>query len=218
MLITGPTGSGKSTTLASLIDHVNKSENRHIISIEDPIEYLHTNNTCIIEQRELGEDTLSFADGLRAAMREAPDIIMVGEMRDRETISAALTAAETGHLVLGTLHSNNAMQTIERIIDTFPEGQQNQIRQQFAATVLAVVSQRLIPRKDIPKSRIAAFEVMTGTFAIRALIRDKKTHQLISTMESSAKEGMMTMQRSLENLIEMGIIDEEDAENFDSGT
>jgi twitching motility protein PilT len=151
-------------------------------------------------------------------MREAPDIIMVGEMRDKETIAAALTAAETGHLVLGTLHSNNAMQTIERIIDSFPEGQQNQVRQQFAATVLAVVSQRLIPRCDIPESRIAAFEVMTGTYAVRALIRDKKTHQLTSTMESSFRDGMITMQRSLQELVDNGIIDEEDAENFDSGT
>ena len=218
MLITGPTGSGKSTTLASLIDHVNQSQNRHIISIEDPIEYLHINKRCIIEQRELGDDTLSFSDGLRAAMREAPDIIMVGEMRDKETIAAALTAAETGHLVLGTLHSNNAMQTIERIIDSFPEGQQNQVRQQFAATVLAVVSQRLIPRCDIPGTRTAAFEVMTGTYAVRALIRDKKTHQLVSTMESSSRDGMITMQRSLENLIDLGIISEDDAENFDSGT
>ena len=218
MLITGPTGSGKSTTLASLIDYVNQSQNRHIITVEDPIEYLHNTTNSIIEQRELGEDTLSFSEGLRSAMREAPDIIMVGEMRDKETIAAALTAAETGHLVLGTLHSNNAMQTIERIIDSFPEGQQNQVRQQFAATVLAVVSQRLIPRCDVPESRIAAFEVMTGTYAVRALIRDKKTHQLTSTMESSFRDGMITMQRSLQELVDNGIIDEEDAENFDSGT
>ncbi|MBQ7395430.1 MAG: PilT/PilU family type 4a pilus ATPase [Lentisphaeria bacterium] len=218
MLITGPTGSGKSTTLASLIDYVNDFSHRHIITIEDPIEYVHVNKKCIIEQREIGNDTLDFSGGLRAAMRQAPDIIMVGEMRDKETIAAALTAAETGHLVLGTLHSNNAMQTIERIIDSFPEGQQNQVRQQFAATVLAVVSQRLIPRLDIPDARIAAFEVMTGTYAVRALIRDKKTHQLISTMESSQRDGMMTMQRSLENLVDQGIIDERDAEIFDSGT
>ncbi|MBO5990342.1 MAG: PilT/PilU family type 4a pilus ATPase [Lentisphaeria bacterium] len=218
ILITGPTGSGKSTTLASMIDHINNFSGRHIVTIEDPIEYIHRNRQCIIEQRELGDDTLSFSDGLRAAMRQAPDIIMVGEMRDRETISAALTAAETGHLVLATLHSNNAMQTIERIIDTFPEGQQNQIRQQFAATVLVVASQRLIPRLDDPGRRIAAFEVMVGTYAVRALIRDKKTHQLASVMESSFRDGMVTMQRSLSDLAEMGLIDENDARNFDTGT
>ena len=218
ILITGPTGSGKSTTLASLLDFVNQSRSCHIITIEDPIEYLHVNKKSIFEQRELGADTLDFGEGLRAAMRQAPDIIMVGEMRDKETIAAALTAAETGHLVMGTLHSNNAMQTIERIIDSFPEGQQNQVRQQFAATVLAVISQRLIPRIDIPDSRIAAFEVMIGTYAVRSLIRDKKTHQLASTIESSYREGMITMQRSLAELVEKGIVDEEDAKNFDTGT
>ena len=218
ILVTGPTGSGKSTTLASLIGYINGFSGRHIITIEDPIEYIHHNRMCIIEQRELGNDTLSFSNGLRSAMRQAPDIIMVGEMRDRETIAAALTAAETGHLVLATLHANNSMQTIERIIDTFPEGQQNQIRQQFAATVLTVVSQRLVPRLDMPGARIAAFEVMVGTYAVRALIRDKKTHQLVSTMESSFRDGMVTMQRSLSDLAEMGLIDPEDAKKFDTGT
>jgi twitching motility protein PilT len=143
---------------------------------------------------------------------------MVGEMRDPETISAALTAAETGHLVLGTLHSNNAMQTIERIIDSFPEGQQNQVRQQFAGSILAVVSQRLIPRRDREKERIAAFEIMTGSLSVRALIRDNKTHQLTSVMESSQKEGMMTMARSLEELVKQGIIDVTDAKNYYSGS
>ena len=218
ILITGPTGSGKSTTLASLLDFVNQSRSCHIITIEDPIEYQHSNKKSIFEQRELGSDIPDFGEGLRAAMRQAPDIIMVGEMRDKETIAAALTAAETGHLVMGTLHSNNAMQTIERIIDSFPEGQQNQVRQQFAATVLAVVSQRLIPRIDVQDSRIAAFEVMIGSYAVRSLIRDKKTHQLASTIESSYREGMITMQRSLNELVEKGIIDAEDAKNFDTGT
>lgn len=218
ILITGPTGSGKSTTLASLLDHINRNRNSHIITIEDPIEYLHVNKKSIVEQRELGSDTINFNDGLRAALRQAPDIIMVGELRDKDTIAAALTAAETGHLVFGTLHSNNAMQTIERIIDSFPEGQQNQVRQQFAATVLAVVSQRLIPRIDQPGKRVAAFEVMIGTYAVRALIRDKKTHQLASVIESSYREGMITMQRSLASMVEAGVISAEDAKNFDSGS
>lgn len=217
-LVTGPTGSGKSTTLASLIQHINNTSTRHIISIEDPVEYQFTNNRCLIEQREIGKDAVDFHTGLRAAMRQAPDIIMVGEMRDPETISAALTAAETGHLVLGTLHSNNAMQTIERIIDSFPEGQQNQVRQQFAGSVLAVVSQRLIPRRDREKERIAAFEIMTGSLSVRALIRDNKTHQLTSVMESSQREGMMTMARSLETLAAQGVIDAADAKNYFSGT
>lgn len=218
VLITGPTGSGKSTTLASLIDYINQNRSSHVITIEDPVEYLHVNKKSIIEQRELGSDTKDFQEGLRSAMRQAPDIIMVGEMRDKETIASALTAAETGHLVFGTLHSNNAMQTIERIIDSFPEGQQNQVRQQFAATVLAVVSQRLIPRIDKPGKRVAAFEIMVGTYAVRSLIRDKKTHQLVSVIESSHRDGMITMQRSLSNLVEAGVIAEEDAKNFDSGT
>ncbi len=216
-LVTGPTGSGKSTTLASLIQFINNSSTRHIVSIEDPVEYVFTNNYCLIEQREIGKDAIDFHTGLRAAMRQAPDIIMVGEMRDPETISAALSAAETGHLVMGTLHSNNAMQTIERIIDSFPEGQQNQIRQQFAGSILGVVSQRLIPRRDKAGERIAAFEIMTGSLAVRALIRDNKTHQLMSVMESSQKEGMVTMIRSLEELVKMGVIDASDAKNYDSG-
>ena len=217
-LVTGPTGSGKSTTLASLIQFINNSSPRHIISIEDPIEYVFTNNCCLIEQREIGKDAVDFHSGLRSAMRQAPDIIMVGEMRDQETISAALSAAETGHLVMGTLHSNNAMQTIERIIDTFPEGQQNQIRQQFAGSVLGVVSQRLIPRRDKAGERIAAFEVMTGSLAVRAIIRDKKTHQLVSVMESSQKDGMLTMTHSLDELVKKGIIDACDAKNYNTGT
>ena len=218
ILITGPTGSGKSTTLASLINQVNHRDSRHIITIEDPIEYVYEHDRCIIEQRELGSDTLSFANGLRSAMRQAPDIIMVGELRDIETIQAAISAAETGHLVLGTLHANNTCQTVERIIDSFPPGQQSQIRQQFAGSILAVVAQRLIPRRDIPGKRIGAYEVMTGTMPVRALIRDNKTHQLMSVIESSAKDGMVTMAHCLESYVSRGIISDVDRINFDSGT
>ena len=218
ILVTGPTGSGKSTTLASLLDEVNHRDTRHIITIEDPIEYTYTHDRCVIEQREIGMDALDFPSGLRSAMRQAPDIIMVGELRDIETIRTALSAAETGHLVLGTLHANNACQTVERIIDVFPSGQQNQIRQQFAGTLLAVISQRLIPRQDMPGKRIGAFEIMTGTMAVRALIRDNKTHQLMSVIESSAKDGMISMTACLNSYLERGIISAEDRRNFDSGS
>ncbi|MBE6359347.1 MAG: PilT/PilU family type 4a pilus ATPase [Lentisphaerae bacterium] len=217
ILITGPTGSGKSTTLASLLDQVNHSDSRHVITIEDPIEYVYRHDRCVIEQREIGMDAVSFASGLRSAMRQAPDIIMVGELRDMETIRAAISAAETGHLVLGTLHSNNTCQTVERIIDSFPAGQQNQIRQQFAGCILAIVAQRLIPRIDVPGKRIGAFEVMVGNMAVRALIRDNKTHQLMSVIESSAKDGMLSMNACLNSYMEHGIISPEDRANFDSG-
>ena len=218
ILVTGPTGSGKSTTLASLLDEVNHRDSRHIITIEDPIEYTYEHDSCVIEQREIGIDALDFSSGLRSAMRQAPDIIMVGELRDIETIQAAISAAETGHLVLGTLHSNNACQTVERIIDVFPAAQQNQIRQQFAGTILAIVSQRLIPRVDMPGKRVAAFEIMTGSMAVRALIRDGKTHQLMSIIESSAKDGMLSMQACLDAYLEQGVISTEDRYSFDSGT
>ncbi|MBO7329779.1 MAG: PilT/PilU family type 4a pilus ATPase [Lentisphaeria bacterium] len=217
ILVTGPTGSGKSTTLASLLDEVNHRDTRHIITIEDPIEYTYEHDRCVIEQREIGMDALSFSDGLRSAMRQAPDIILVGELRDMETIQAALSAAETGHLVLGTLHANNACQTVERIIDVFPAAQQNQIRQQFAGSMLAIVSQRLIPRVDVPGKRIGAYEIMTGSMAVRALIRDNKTHQLMSVIESSSKEGMLSMAACLDSYLERGIISEESRRNFDSG-
>ena len=217
ILITGPTGSGKSTTLASLLDEVNHRDSRHVITIEDPVEYLYTHDRCIIEQREIGMDAIDFASGLRSAMRQAPDIIMVGELRDIETIRAAITAAETGHLVLGTLHANNTCQTVERIIDSFPAGQQSQIRQQFAGSLLAIVAQRLLPRRDIPGKRIGAYEIMVGTTAVRALIRDNKTHQLMSVIESSARDGLLSMAHCLESYLQRGIITEEDRNNFDSG-
>ena len=212
-LITGPTGSGKSTTMASLINMLNKSRPLHIITIEDPIEYVYKNEVAVIEQRELGFDTYSFANGLRAAMREAPDIILVGEMRDTETIAAALTAAETGHLVIGTLHTNSVSQTVDRVIDSFPEAQQNQIRQQFASSLLAVVAQRLL-RTVVGSGRVGAFEVMVATPPIQALIRENKTYQLQSIIEIASKDGMVTMDRALEELYNNGQIAYEDLTAF----
>ena len=213
ILVTGPTGSGKSTTLASLIEQINQMRPCHVVTIEDPIEYVYENKLAVIEQRELHADTLSFSGALRSAMREAPDVILLGEMRDTETIAAALTAAETGHLVLATLHTNSAPQTVDRVIDSFPAGQQNQIRQQLAATLLAVVSQRLIPRKD-GQGMAAAFEIMVGTPPVAALIRENKTHLLQSTLETSFKDGMRTMEKSLQELYAAGKITLEDTKLF----
>ena len=213
ILVTGPTGSGKSTTLASLIQEINLARACHIVTIEDPIEYVYENVRSAIEQRELHGDTLSFSGALRSAMREAPDVILLGEMRDIETIGAALTAAETGHLVLATLHTNSASQTVDRVVDSFPGGQQNQIRQQLAATLLAVVSQRLIPRRD-GKGMIAAFEIMIGTPPVQALIRENKTHLLQSTLETSFKDGMQTMEKSLNDLYAAGFINQEETTRF----
>ena len=213
ILITGPTGSGKSTTLASLIDQVNRSRACHIVTIEDPVEYVYENRMSVIEQREIHADTMSFTAALRSAMREAPDVILLGEMRDIETISAALTAAETGHLVLGTLHTNSAAQTVDRVVDSFPASQQNQIRQQLAATLLGVVSQRLIPKVS-GRGMVAAFEVMIGTPPIQALIRENKTHLLQSTLETSFKDGMITMEKSLEELYAAGEISAEETKRF----
>ena len=213
ILMTGPTGSGKSTTLASLLDVINRTRNAHIITIEDPIEYVHRNLNSIIEQRELHADTHSFAAALKYALREAPDVIMVGEMRDTETISAALTAAETGHLVFATIHTNSAPQTVDRIVDSFPMYQQNQIRLQLASTLLAVISQRLIPSID-GSSRIAAFEIMIGTPPVQALIREGKTHQLQTVIETSLKDGMCTLQRSMEDLCADGLISQEEMKRF----
>ena len=209
ILVTGPTGSGKSTTLASLLNEINKTQNKHIITIEDPIEYTYENISSFIEQRELGRDTLSFAGGLRAAMRQAPNIILVGELRDTETIATAITAAETGHLVLATLHANNTVQTVERIVDSFPSAQQNQIRQQFSNIVTGVVAQRLLPRLN-GHGRVAAFEIMIGTPPVQALIREGKTHQLLSVLETSASIGMTTMRSSLDKLCADGEVSAED--------
>ncbi len=205
ILITGPTGSGKSTTLACLLNIINHTRNAKIITIEDPIEYVHDNHYSIVEQRELHSDTLSFSSALKYALREDPDVIMVGEMRDVETIAAALTAAETGHLVFATIHTNSAPQTIDRIVDSFPNFQQNQIRLQLASVLLGVVSQRLIPKLD-NSGRAAAFEVMIGTPPVQSLIREGKTYQLQSVIETSFKDGMITLEKSLTNLYNAGLV------------
>ena len=213
IIVTGPTGSGKSTTLASLIEEINLSRVCHIVTIEDPVEYVYENKKSVIEQRELHSDTLSFATALRSALREAPDVILVGEMRDVETMAAAITAAETGHLVFATLHTNSAPQTVDRIVDSFPAGQQNQIRQQLAASLLAVVSQRLLPRSD-REGMVAAFEIMVGTPPVAALIRENKTHLLQSTLETRFKEGMQTMAKSLQELYAAGKISLSDTQSY----
>ncbi len=210
ILVTGPTGSGKSTTLASMIDVINQSRDNHILTLEDPIEYLHKHNKSIVNQREIGNDSQSYASALRAALREDPDVILVGEMRDIETISIAVTAAETGHLVLSTLHTIGAANTIDRIIDVFPPHQQQQIRVQLSTVIQGVISQQLLPRKDRP-GRVAAVEVMVATPAIQNLIREGKTYQINSQIQTGAKFGMQTMDFSLSSLYKTGIITHEDA-------
>ncbi len=210
VLVTGPTGSGKSTTLASLIDTINKEHNYHIITLEDPIEYLHKHNKSIVNQRELGTDTTSFAAALRAALRQDPDVILVGEMRDLETISTAVTAAETGHLVFSTLHTVGAANTVDRIIDVFPSHQQQQIRTQLADVLQCVISQQLIPRAS-GKGRVAAMEVMLANNAIRNHIREAKTFQIQTVMQTNAKFGMKTMDDALFELYSRGEINEENA-------
>lgn len=208
ILVTGPTGSGKSTSLAAMINHINESKRAHVMTIEDPIEYVHPDKLSVINQRELGTDTHSFADALKHVMRQNPDVILVGEMRDLETIQLAITAAETGHLVLSTLHTVDAAQTIDRIIDVFPPDQQAQIRTQLSVTLQAVVSQTLLPTKD-GHGRVAAFEVMVATPSIRTLIRGGKTHQLPSDIESGHEYGMQTLDLSLLHLLRKGVIDYE---------
>ncbi len=206
ILVTGPTGHGKSTTQACLIDAINRDRSCHIVTIEDPIEFVHANRQAAIEQREVHADTHSFATALKYVLRQDPDVILVGEMRDPETITAALTAAETGHLVLATLHTNNAPQTIDRIIDILPGDRQNQARTQLAATLEAVIAQRLLPVNGRERERVAAFEVLLGTPGIRAQIRDNRTHQLPSSIETGAKDGMITMDKALLNLYNENLI------------
>lgn len=213
ILVTGPTGSGKSTTLASLIGQINKTTSCHIITLEDPIEYLHSHNKSIINQREMGLDSMGYANALRAALRQDPDVILVGEMRDLETISIAITAAETGHLVLSTLHTTGAVSTIDRIIDVFPPHQQQQIRIQLAGVLQAVVSQQLIPTTD-NKGRVAAFEVLHINQAIRNLIREQKTHQILSIMQTNKRIGMQTMDDALLELTRINSITKEQAIMF----
>ncbi|MBR5490659.1 MAG: type IV pilus twitching motility protein PilT [Oscillospiraceae bacterium] len=209
ILVTGPTGSGKSTTLAALLHHINSTRRRHIITLEAPIEYVHTPEKCIINQREVGNDTGSFASGLRAALRQDPDVILVGEMRDLETISTAITAAETGHLVFGTLHTKGAANTIDRIIDVFPPEQQSQIRIQLADVIECVVGQTLLPK--IGGGRCAAYEIMVANPAIRSLIRQGKTFQLSSTMQTHKDAGMQLLDDGLIALIQQGLVTVDDA-------
>ncbi len=213
ILVTGPTGSGKSTTLASMIDQMNKERNAHILTLEDPIEYLHRHDKCIVNQREVGNDTKSYAAALRAALREDPDVILVGEMRDMETISIAVTAAETGHLVLSTLHTVGAANTIDRIIDVFPPHQQQQIRVQLSMVLQGVISQQLLKRKD-NMGRAAAVEVMVVTAAIRNLIREGKTHQINSLIQTGGKFEMQTMDGSLVELYRRGLVTYDDIMTF----
>ena len=213
VLVTGPTGSGKSTTLAAIIDKINNNRESHVITLEDPIEYLHHHKLSIVNQREIGLDTQSYANALRAALREDPDVILVGEMRDFETISVAITAAETGHLVLSSLHTLGAASTVDRVIDVFPSHQQQQISVQFANVLEAVVSQQLIPKKD-GDGRIAAFEVLHANQAARNLIREGKSHQLKTVMQTNRKLGMITMDETIAQLYADGRISKEMAIQF----
>ncbi len=205
VLVTGPTGSGKSTTLASMLNVINEQEGHHIITIEDPIEFYHDHKKSIIVQREVGTDVPSFQDALKRALRQDPDVILVGEMRDLETIEAAVTAAETGHLVFGTLHTTGAAQTVDRIVDAFPTQQQSQIRTQLASSLVAVISQVLLPRCDVP-GRVAAFEIMITTPSIQALIRDNKTFRITSDIQTGSKLGMQTLDDALIKLYQDGKI------------
>lgn len=212
VLITGPTGSGKSTTLAAMINQINKERNCHILTLEDPIEYLHKHQNSIVNQREIGLDSLNFSNGLRAALRQDPDVILVGEMRDLDTISIALTAAETGHLVLSTLHTVGAAKTIDRIIDVFPPHQQQQIRIQLSSVVQGIISQQLLPKVE-GTGRIGAFEVMKSTSAIKNLIREGKIHQIDTAIQTGAKFNMQTMDNSLLELYRKGYISKESVIN-----
>lgn len=213
VLVTGPTGSGKSTTLAAIIDTINKTRAAHIITLEEPIEYIHHHNLSIVNQREVGTDTLSYTNALRAALREDPDVILVGEMRDFDTIQVAVTAAETGHLVLSTLHTIGATNTVDRIIDVFPPQQQQQIRIQLSNVLEAVISQQLVPSLD-NTGRIAAFEIMFANLAVRNLIRESKTHQLSSVIQTNRQTGMLTMDDALEELYREYRISRETALQF----
>ncbi|MGB9722019.1 MAG: type IV pilus twitching motility protein PilT [bacterium] len=208
ILVTGPTGSGKSTTLAAMIDYINTSKDGHIITIEDPIEYIHSSKNCVVNQREVGADTNSFARALRSALREDPDYILVGEMRDLETIGLALTAAETGHLVFATLHTSSASKTITRVIDVFPTTQQDQIRVQLSESLQGVIAQKLYPRKDQP-GRVAAFEILIATQAVRNLIREQKVYQIESIIQTGRQFGMQDMEQAKRKLVAEGKISPE---------
>lgn len=210
VLVTGPTGSGKSTTLASMVNYINRTRAEHIVTIEDPIEFLHKNQKSIIRQRELGSDTLSFSEALKHVLRQDPDVILVGEMRDLETISLAVTSAETGHLVFGTLHTTSAASTIDRIIDVFPSGQQAQIRMQLSTTLEGIICQTLVPKKE-GKGRACAMEILIGTMGVRNLIREGKTHMIINMLQAGVKDGMQTLNSALHKLVTSGAISVDDA-------
>lgn len=210
VLVTGPTGSGKSTSLAALVDHINHTRDCHVITIEDPIEYLHRHERAMVNQRELGSDTYGWADALRSALREDPDVVLIGEMRDLDTIDTALKIAETGHLVLGTLHTRNAPQSIDRLIDVFPPYQQQQIRVLLASTLEAIIAQQLLPKIG-GIGRVLATEILVVTAAIRNLIREAKTHQIYALMETGGEEGMRTMDRTLASLVRQGLTAENEA-------
>ena len=208
VLVTGPTGSGKSTTLAAVVDEINRTRDDHIMTIEDPIEFLHRHKRCIVNQREIGPDATSFAEALRGALRQDPDVILLGEMRDLETISTAITAAETGHLVFATLHTQDAPSTIDRLIDVFPAAQQEQIRVQLAATIQGIVTQTLLPTVD-GKGRVAALEILLPDDAVRNLIRQAKVEQIYSVMQTNTGRGMQTLEQALVDLIARGIVTQE---------
>jgi twitching motility protein PilT len=216
VLVTGPTGSGKSTSLAAMIDLINESRSLHVVTVEDPIEYVYKPKRCIISQREVGEDTYSFNAALKHVLRQDPDVILIGEMRDLETVQAAVTAAETGHLVFSTLHTTSAAQTVDRIIDVFPPYQQSQIRSQLAMTLQAVITQKLLRRADM-RGRVPATEVLIATPAIRTLIRDGKTYQIYSSIEMGQEYGMHTLKQNLNQLFREGMVSLEDAETTAGG-
>ncbi|MBI1301036.1 MAG: PilT/PilU family type 4a pilus ATPase [Alphaproteobacteria bacterium] len=209
ILVTGPTGSGKSTTLASMINHINMTEAKHILTVEDPVEFFHESKKSLINHREVGQDTKTFARALKSALREDPDVILVGEMRDHETISLALTAAETGHLVLGTLHANSASKTIDRIIDVFPTGDKEMVRAMLSSSLQGVVAQTLLRR--VEGGRVGAFEILVGTNAVRNLIRENQIPQMYSMMQTGSRYGMITMEDAINDLLEGGIIDKDEA-------
>ena len=210
VLVTGPTGSGKSTTLAAMINHINATTAKHILTVEDPVEFFHTSQKSLVNHRELGSDTHSFAKALKSALREDPDVILVGEMRDYETISLALTAAETGHLVFGTLHSNSASKTVDRIIDVFPMNDKEMVRAMLATSLQGVVAQTLLKRAD-GSGRVGAFEILVGTNAVRNLIRENQVPQMFSMMQTGSRYGMITMQDAISDLLSAGIISKEEA-------
>ena len=210
VLVTGPTGSGKSTTLAAIVDYINRNHNKHVLTIEDPIEFVHTNNKCLINQREVNRDTHSFQNALRSALREDPDVILVGEMRDKETISLALTAAETGHLVFGTLHTSSAAKTIDRIIDVFPGSDKDMVRSMLSESLRSVIAQKLLKRNG--GGRIACHEIMMATPAIRNLIREDKVAQMYSIIQTGAAHGMQTMEQNARQLMAQGMVSREEVD------